>query len=126
MKGRGAPPQWLLALLFVGLLGSALALFLVSPSARVAISRPLVSKPQRGPLVVVPLDRSESPLGTSVYHVALSGKDLRVLAAHDELWIPLSAPGVDGHLLGAAMRARGTPCVFYSAGGAKLGDSTLV
>src|SRR5437879_13842141 len=119
MKGRGAPPQWLLALLFVGLLGSTLALFLVSPSARVTISTPLVAKPQRGPLVAVPLDRSESPRGTSMYRLALSGTDLRALAAHDELWLSLS--GIDGRLLGAALRVRGTPCVFDSGAGVKRG-----
>ncbi len=114
MRDRRLSARRSLALLFLGLLGSVLALFLLSPSARVTVREPLVPRPLRGPLVAVPLDGQESPRGTTVHRLSLSTSNLPRLLAHDELWLFLGPPkgGGGGRLAGATLRVRGAPCHF--------------
>ena len=123
MRRRRLPPERSLALLFLGLLGSVLALFLLSPSARVAMRAPLVPRPLRGPLVAVPIEGRDSPRGTRVYRLVLSSTSLSNLTSHDELWLFLSPPEGEagGRLRDAALSARGVPCVFDAVEGGTLG-----
>jgi hypothetical protein len=123
MRGRRLPSGRSLALLFLGLLGSILALLLLLPSARVAMREPLVPRSLRGPLVAVPLEGRDSPRGTRVYRIALSSLDLLHLTAHDELWLFVGPPEGEGggHLRDATLSVRGMRCVFDSVEGAALG-----
>lgn len=122
MRDRRLSARRSLALLFLGLLGSVLALFLLLPSARVTVREPLVPRPLRGPLVAVPLDARVSPRGTTVHQLGLSTSDLPRLLAHDELWLYLGPPrgGAGGRLVGATLRVRGGPCHFEAIEDAEM------
>src|SRR5215831_17722684 len=72
MRGQEGPPRALFVLLSVGAIASVLALFLASPSARVAIRTPLVAKGQRGPLVAVPLVWERGGRATTLHRLALA------------------------------------------------------
>jgi hypothetical protein len=110
------------ALAFVGLLGSILACVLASQSARVSVRNPLVTRPNRGRLVAVPLQERTSAAGVTTYALDLSSEGLAELGSHDELWLYVSmAAGVGIH--GARLDATGTACRFDAGPGPALGEN---
>jgi hypothetical protein len=110
-----------LALLFVGLLASIVAVFLLLPSARVPVRTRLVEKAQRGPLVAAPFSSREK--GQTTFHrLTLALMDPQVLADHAEVWLFPLPSGAGGRLHRAELRVQGTSCAFEAGAQGRLVD----
>jgi hypothetical protein len=126
MRGRGYSSRRLAAAGFVGSLGLVLALALATPGARSPLREPFVPKATRGEAVTIPLEARESRRRTSVYRLALSVVDSRVLLDHEELHLMFaSAPSRHG-LLRAELRARVAGCLLEAESGGDLVDGEPV
>ena len=110
------------ALVFVGALGAALSLVLVSSSAREPQRTPLVARAARGEPLAIPLEGRESTRGSRLFRLELSLVDGAAISAHDELWLFLSSATTRRRVVSAELRLRGTPCALVATAGHELRD----